>query len=175
MEISMDNRDNIDESNVNKSLVLVDPNNSSDDYNCMICLELVDTYIITNNCTCKLCIHEDCFKQWLTLNKNCLICKTKLKNISYTNLKLEYFNREFSNSKLSLYLEFLMNVENIITRQISNEIIKYLLFNLLFVFFTFINITMIILYIWFVSQIKYLLDSDKLKTTQQKPYKIFFF
>lgn len=143
--------------------------------NCVICLEPVDIYIYPNKCKCKLQIHKNCFQSWINLHNSCIICKTELSTFNEElSIKIKYFNKEFKNSKLLIYLDFVMSHVAKISEKIKNELIKYFLFNVLFGCFAFLNLIIIIIYIGTLSQCKYLLDYYKKKNIYNPPYKFIF-
>jgi len=131
---------------------------------CMICLESVNMYIIANSCNCKLYVHENCFQSWINLYSSCLICKSKIHNFNKIfKTKIKYFNDEFENSKLVFYLVNVMAYVTRLSEKIDNEIIRYLMFNMLFGCFVFFIFMMIVVYIAVISQSRYLLNYNKHK------------
>lgn len=143
--------------------------------NCVICLEPVNIYIYPNKCKCKLQIHKNCFQSWINLYNSCIICRSELSTFNEElSTKIKYFNKEFSNCKLKIYLDLLMSHVAKRSDKIKNEFIKYFLFNVLFGFFGFFNLIIIIIYIGTLSQCKYLLDYYKKENINNVPYKFIF-
>jgi hypothetical protein len=140
----------------------------------MICLDNVETFIITNKCNCKLFLHEKCFITWSNLYDTCIICKSKL-NIKNNNLtlKINYFNKEFENSHLISFFDYVMLYILVLSDKIKNEFLEFFIINFIiapiasFVFIVFLII------IGINSQIKYYYDYFT-NSNNNKLYSIFF-
>ena len=159
---------------MSNSIEFVDLIDLHEETNCMICLELVNIYIVTNKCKCKLYVHENCFQSWIDLHNSCFICKSVLTvHCKQLQTKDKYFYEEFEKSKLIFYLEFMMSRVCIMSDKINNDIIKYILCNVLFGSFAFFNLIIVIIYITILSQSKYAIDKYKGVHVHNSLYTIF--
>lgn len=125
---------------------------------CMICFEKTNTHILTS-CGCKYFIHENCFQTWLNLYKTCIICKTKIYHTSNSFIiNFKYLDRELSNSFILEFLEKIIQFITKISNYITNQSIKFILFNVVFAIIIFtILIPFLLIYI-IISQTKYIKD-----------------
>lgn len=140
---------------------------------CLICLENTETFIITM-CNCKYNIHKECISFWLNLYKTCIICKSKITyNENY--IRFNYLNREFINSKILVFFDFILNKITHYSESFDDTLIKILLFNIILTGLLFMLFIPILLYKITLSQSKYIVDTMKCNSIYSSPisfYKI---
>ncbi len=128
---------------------------------CLICLESTDIYALLN-CGCKFNIHKQCFNSWLNIHNSCIYCKKK---IFLTNKKIsiifKYLDKEFEHCKTIHILDFLLKKIFYMSTNINNVIVKTLVFNCFLGLLIFTILVPTLLYLLFLSQIKYTFDYIK--------------
>ena len=125
---------------------------------CMICLESTNIYALSN-CGCKIYIHNDCLHHWIKLYNSCIICRSQLYLFNKElTIRFKYLDREILNSKILIWVNYIMNyISQIITTR-KSPIIKYFLLNIFNAYFIFVILLPILIYFGIKSQIKYLVD-----------------
>ena len=122
---------------------------------CLICLENTDIYAITK-CNCRYNIHKQCLNDWLNLYNSCIICKSKINNSRF--LRFDYLEKEFNNSKVLEFFDFIFDKIVILSNLINNIVIKTILFNIIFGCIMFLFFLPVLIYKTIMSQTKYTLD-----------------
>jgi hypothetical protein len=149
----------------------VDCVNCVDCVDCAICLEPVNTYIVTHKCNCKPRVHESCFQLWINLYDSCIICKSPLRTFNKNSTPLlKIFDLEFQNSRLLTYLQLGIMCVTKLSKGINSPSVRFLLFNVGFGCAVLLFLICIIFLVGISVQTKYFLNYCKGKTINNNPY-----
>ena len=129
-----------------------------DQNNCLICLDTTLTYSMIN-CGCKIYVHEKCLDKWVRIKNTCLICKKKIYSSSRIfKLRWNYFISSFEKSILVKMNEHIIDYITNHIKNNSDSINKFIFLNMIFSIGIILLMIPTILYIGFISQIKYFID-----------------
>lgn len=131
---------------------------------CLICLSDSDEYIILDSCSCKMDVHEKCYKEFVdSINSiKCMICKTFY--------KVENFDDNIIKTFVNSFFFFLQNLYFYFDERFLSDSSLFLRT----VFAVFYH--SILLVLTNLAMVPYLLISYLIyKIKLRKPYKIYYY